>query len=233
MLIVLSLGGSILAKNLNPERFLKYAEALRTLSKKRSLLVVTGGGEAARSYITAARGVGADEVTCDMIGIEVTRLNARLLISALGKAAYPGIPTNYLEASKALSSGKVVVMGGVTPGQTTDAVSAILAEFLQADLLSIATSIDGVYSADPNKDPKAKKYDLISPAELVKIVMSIEMKAGSKSPVDPVAAKIIERCGLDVLVLDGRDASLLKEVLDSETGEITPIACGTRITAKN
>lgn len=232
MLIVLSLGGSILAKNMDPNRFLKYAEALRTLSKKHSLLVVTGGGEAARTYITAARGVGADEVTCDMIGIEVTRLNARLLISALGRDAYPEIPTNYLEAAKALSSEKVVVMGGVTPGQTTDAVSAILAEFLQADLLSIATSIDGVYSADPNSDPKAVKYDVISPTELVNIVMSIEMKAGSKSPVDPVAAKIIERCGLDVLVMDGRDPALLEEVLDSETGENNPIACGTRITAR-
>ncbi len=113
MLIVLSLGGSILAKNLDPDRFLKYANALRDISKKHTLLVVTGGGEAARDYIGAARAMGgADEVTCDYIGIEITRLNARLLISALGHDAYPEIPSNYPEASKAMTSGKVVVMGG-------------------------------------------------------------------------------------------------------------------------
>ena len=232
MLIVLSLGGSILAKDLNPDRFLKYAEALRKLSEKHKLLVVTGGGEAARNYIGTARAVGADEVTCDFIGIDITRLNARLLISALGTDAHPEIPTGYLEAAKALESGKIVVMGGITPGQTTDAVSAILAEFLRADLLTIATSIDGVYSADPNSDPDAVKYDIISPEELIDIVMSIEMKAGSKSPVDPVAAKIIERCKLDALVMDGRDPDLLEKVLDEKTAEKSAISAGTWITSR-
>ena len=232
MLIVLSLGGSILAKNLDPDSFLKYAEVLRKISKKHTLLVVAGGGEAARSYIDAARAVGADEVTCDYIGIEITRLNARLLAAALGPDASPEIPTNYLEAAKAIRPGKVVVMGGVTPGQTTDAVAAILAEFLRADLLTIATSIDGVYSADPNCDPSAVKYDRISPGELINIVMSIEMKAGSKSPVGPVAAKIIERCKLDALVMDARNPALLGEILNGEAVKKSPISCGTWITAK-
>lgn len=232
MLIVLSLGGSILAKDLDPDRFLKYAEVLRSVSKKHTLLVVTGGGEAARHYITAARAVGADEVTCDYIGIEITRLNARLLIAALGPDACPEIPTNYLEAAKAISPGKVVVMGGVTPGQTTDAVAAILAEYLRADLLTIATSIDGVYSSDPNCDPTAVKYDIISPEKLISIVMAIEMKAGSKSPVDPVAAKIIERCKLDALVMDARDPALLEEILDKEACKKSPVSCGTWITVR-
>jgi len=232
MLIVLSLGGSILAKDLDPDRFLKYAEVLRSISKKHTLLVVTGGGEAARHYIGAARAVGADEVTCDYIGIEITRLNARLLAAALGPDACQEIPTNYLEAAKAISPGKVVVMGGVTPGQTTDAVAAILAEYLRADLLTIATSIDGVYSSDPNCDPTAVKYDKISPEKLISIVMAIEMKAGSKSPVDPVAAKIIERCKLDALVMDARDPALLGKILDGEACKKSPVSCGTWITAR-
>lgn len=232
MLIVLSLGGSILAKDLNPDRFLKYAEVLSCISKKHTLLVVTGGGEEARKYIEAARAVGADEVSCDYIGIEITRLNARLLAASIGSAASPEIPANYLEAAKAVHPGKIVVMGGVTPGQTTDAVAAILAEYLRADLLVIATSIDGVYSSDPNCDPSATRYDKISPENLINIVMAIEMKAGSKSPVDPVAAKIIERCKLDVLVMDGRDPALLGEVLEAETAKKAPVSCGTWVTTK-
>jgi uridylate kinase len=232
MLIVLSLGGSILAKNLDPDRFRKYAEVLRKISKKHSMIVVTGGGESARQYIGTARAMGADEVTCDYIGIEITRLNARLLAAALGSDACPEIPTNYIEAAKAINSGKVVVMGGVTPGQTTDAVAAILGEYLRADLLAIATSIDGVYSADPHCDPNAVKFDKISPEKLINIVMAIEMKAGSKSPVDPVAAKIIERCKLDTLVMDARDPAQLGEVLEGETITKSPIPCGTWITCK-
>jgi uridylate kinase len=233
MLIVISLGGSILAKNLDVNHYLEYAVILQNLSKKHNIIVITGGGEAARSYIGAARIMGADEVTCDYIGIEITRLNARLLIAALGSNAYREIPTNYIEAAKAMHSGKIVVMGGVTPGQTTDAVAAILAEYLQADLLTIATSIDGIYSSDPNCDPTAVKYDKISSKKLVDIVMAIEMKAGSKSPVDPVAAKILERCNLDALVMDARNPAMLGEVLDEEVIQNSPISCGTWITDKN
>ncbi len=232
MLIVLSLGGSILAKKLDPDRFLKYAEVLRKVSIKHAIIVVTGGGESARQYIGAARAMGADEVTCDYIGIEITRLNARLLATALGPDASPEIPTNYLEAARAMRPGKVVVMGGVTPGQTTDAVAAILGEYLRADLLTIATSIDGIYSSDPYCDPTAVKFDKISPEKLINIVMAIEMKAGSKSPVDPVAAKIIERCKLDTLVMDARDPVLLGEILEKETITKSPISCGTWITCK-
>lgn len=232
MLIVLSLGGSILAKNLDPDRFLKYAEVLRKISKKHTVIVITGGGESARQYIGTARAMGADEVTCDYIGIEITRLNARLLVAALGPDASPEIPTNYLEAAKAIRPGKVVVMGGVTPGQTTDAVAAILAEYLRADLLTIATSIDGIYSSDPYCDPTAVKFDIISPEKLINIVMAIEMKAGSKSPVDPVAAKIIERCKLDTLVMDARDPVLLGEILEAEIITKSPIPCGTWITCR-
>lgn len=233
MLIVLSLGGSILAEDLDPDRFLKYAEVLRNISKKHTIIVVTGGGDSARQYIGAARAMGADEVTCDYIGIEVTRLNARLLAAALGSDACPEIPTNYLEAARAMLREKVVVMGGVTPGQTTDAVAAILAEYLRADLLTIATSINGVYSSDPNCDPTAVKYDKISPEKLINIVMAIEMKAGSKSPVDPVAAKIIERCKLDTLVMDARNPFLLGDILEGEAAKKSPIPCGTWITVKN
>ena len=56
MLIVLSLGGSILAKNLDPDRFLKYADVLRKISKKHTLLVVTGGGEAAQALYRNCKG---------------------------------------------------------------------------------------------------------------------------------------------------------------------------------
>lgn len=232
MLIVLSVGGSILAKDLKPESFLAYAAVLKELAKENTVAVVTGGGTAARDYISVARCAGCNEAECDYIGIDITRLNAKLLISALGKDAYPQPPHDYVEAQEALSSGKIVVMGGVIPGQTTDAVAAILAEYLRADLFVIATAVDGVYTADPKQHSNAKKYEIMSPKELVSIVMSIEMKAGSKSPVDPLAAKIIERCNIETIVMDGTNAQNVLQAIVQESIRTEPLKgvhLGTRI----
>ncbi|MDK2948332.1 MAG: uridylate kinase [Methanolobus sp.] len=231
MLIVLSVGGSILAKELNPDSFKGYAEALKELAKEHELIIVTGGGVAARDYINVARSTGANEVECDYIGIDITRLNAKLLISALGDAAYPEPPKDYKEAQDKLSSGKILVMGGVIPGQTTDAVAAILTEYLGANLLVIATAVDGVYSADPRKDPDAVKYETMTAKELVSTVMTTEMKAGSKSPVDPLAAKIIERCNIETIVMDGSNPQDVLKVIRDESGKTykKAVYLGTRI----
>nr|WP_321496810.1 UMP kinase [uncultured Methanolobus sp.] len=231
MLIVLSVGGSILAKELNPDSFKGYAEALKELAKEHEIVIVTGGGVAARDYINVARSTGANEVECDYIGIDITRLNAKLLISALGDAAYPEPPKDYKEAQDKLSSGKILVMGGVIPGQTTDAVAAILTEYLGAKLLVIATAVDGVYSADPRKDPNATKYETMTAKELVSTVMVTEMKAGSKSPVDPLAAKIIERCNIETIVMDGSNPQDVLKVIRDESGktEKKAVYLGTRI----
>ncbi|SFM48141.1 UMP kinase [Methanolobus profundi] len=232
MLIILSVGGSILAKELKPDSFLGYAEALKELAKEHEIVVVTGGGAAARDYISVARSTGANEVECDYIGIDITRLNAKLLISALGDAAYPEPPKDYKEAQDVLSSGKIIVMGGVIPGQTTDAVAAILTEYLRADLLVISTAVDGVYSADPRKDPDAVKYETMTAKELVNTVMATEMKAGSKSPVDPLAAKIIERCNIETIVMEGSEPGNVLRVIMEENGkkgDKKGVELGTRI----
>ncbi len=232
MLIILSVGGSILAKELSPDSFLGYANTLKELAKEHEIVVVTGGGAAARDYINVARSTGANEVECDYIGIDITRLNAKLLISALGDAAYPEPPKDYKQAQEVLSSGKIIVMGGVIPGQTTDAVAAILTEYLRADMLVISTAVDGVYSADPRKDPQAIKYDTMTANQLVNTVMTTEMKAGSKSPVDPLAAKIIERCKIETIVMEGSDPQNVLKVIVQENEnnkDKKEIYLGTRI----
>lgn len=205
MKIVVSVGGSVLVNAMSPEKFKSYAAALKDIAKKNSVFIVTGGGKAAREYIGVARGLGADEATSDIIGIEVTRLNARLLIAALGEDAYYEPPRDYKEAKNASLTGKIVVMGGVTPGQTTDAVSAVLAEYIGADLLINATSTDGVYTSDPKKNRDAKKFDSMTPHQLIEIVMKTEMVAGANSPVDLLAAKIIERSNIKTIVMNGED----------------------------
>lgn len=208
MIIVYSFGGSILA-NLDPERITRYAEAFKDLSKDHKIFIIVGGGRIAREYIKKARTFGASEIFCDNIGIIATRMNAMIMAAALGKAAPEDIPQNYSDAAE--SHHQIVVMGGVNPGQTTDAVSALLAERLHADRLVIVTSVDGIYTADPEIVSSAQKLKSITIQELVHMAMKTDIKAGSRSPIDPIAAKIIERSSIPTVVVNGKDIENLKK----------------------
>lgn len=213
MIVVISIGGSVLGGKLDSERLREYAGAIREIAAQHKVFIVTGGGAVAREYIQIARELGANEAVCDLVGIDLTRLNARLLISALSGDAHPTPPLDYQEAESVASSGKIVVMGGIIPGQTTDATAAVLAEFVRADLLVNATSVDGVYTTDPRSDPSAKKLDKITPEQLVGIVMKTEMRAGAESVLDLLAAKIIERSKIPTIVLNGTNPKNIVDVV--------------------
>ena len=217
--IVLSLGGSILFPTLEKNTLKSYVPVLTRLAKKYRLFVVVGGGGEARRYIGAVRNLGVDEGTCDEIGILVTRINATLLIAALGDAAFPRVPEDQTGALEAALSGKIVVMGGITPGQTTDAVAAVLAERVQAEALINLTSVDGIYSADPKKNKKAVRFGHVTPEKLLDIVGNAALRAGANTVIDIVAAKVTARSGIPLLVLDGRDAKGLEKAIT--TGEFT------------
>ena len=206
MRVVVCIGGSVLAPELDPRRVEGHAEVIEGLAAEGcSVGTVVGGGGVARDYIRAARDLGANEVQLDQIGIDVTRINARLLIAALGTNADPKVAHDYEDAGDAIRRDDVSVMGGVMPGQTTDAVAAALAEYVGADLLVYATSVDGVYSADPDTDTDAEKYDRLTPADLVDVIAPMSRGAGASAPVDLLAAKLIERSGMRTIVLDGTD----------------------------
>ncbi|MFB6284382.1 MAG: UMP kinase [Halobacteria archaeon] len=210
MEVVISIGGSVLAPEITEEHISRYAEAIEKMSKKHTVSIVVGGGKTAREYISTAKEMGANDSICDYIGIDVTRINARLLISALSTTEaqpYPEPPTSYREAEDALADKKIPVMGGVAPGQTTDAVAAVFSEYTDADLLIYATSVDGVYTSDPRTNDDAEALEVLTPEELVEIVMQTELSAGTNSVVDALAAKIIERSEIETYVLDGEDAS--------------------------
>lgn len=226
MRIVVSVGGSVLVPTLTDTRVEAYASVVEGLvGAGHDIAAVVGGGGVAREYIDAARTLGANEIELDQLGIDVTRLNARLLLAALEEdIAAPTIPENYEEAGEALHRGDVTVMGGVVPAQTTDAVAAALAEYVDADLLVYATSVPGVYSADPNEDPDAERYKKLSAEELVETIATMEMNAGSSAPVDLLATKIIQRAGLEAIVLDGSDPDRVRDAIENDEFD------GTRVT---
>ncbi len=215
--IVISLGGSVLVPTLESNNIERYVAVLKKIAEKCRIFVVVGGGGEARRYIGAARSVGIDEATADELGIMVTRLNARLLVGGLGSAAYPRVAENYTEAKEYAETAKIVVMGGVTPAQTTDAVSAVLAESVGADLLINATSVNGIYSADPKKHAGAVRHERLTPGQLLEIIAHGRLSAGANTVLDIVAGKVVERSGIPLLVLDGRDPeNLARAIVEGE-----------------
>jgi uridylate kinase len=225
MRIIVSIGGSVLAPDLEADRVEAHADVLNELvAEGHEVAAVVGGGGVARRYIGTARDLGATEYDLDALGIDVTRLNARLLIAALDSSATPEPAESHEAARASLRRGEVAVMGGTLPGHTTDAVAALLAEMADADLLVYATSVPGVFSADPNADSGAERYDELNAGELVDVISSIETAAGSNAPVDLLAAKIIERSGLRAVVLDGSEPPRIADAVagDADGTEVRP-----------
>src|SRR3972149_5530630 len=141
--IVIKLSGKLFG--LEDSKILKdYATFLVKISKIYQPIIVAGGGKIARHYITHARSSGADESTLDELGIEVSRLNAKLLIYALQDRAYPHPPINLKEVAHAADSGLIVIAGGLHPGQSTNGTAALIAEKIKASEFLNATDVDGI-----------------------------------------------------------------------------------------
>jgi len=194
MRAVVKLGGALFKRDPDVASIRGMAKSLSAFAEQGNQLVaVAGGGENARTYIAAARKLGAEESTCDLIGIQLTRANAELLRIALGSTAISKVPTNIGEVPHLAGEGRVLVMGGLQPGQSTNAVAALAAEITRAEFLVNATDVDGVYTQDPKKNPKARLIRSVQVDRLLNLAMSGSVFAGRYELLDPLALKIMQR----------------------------------------
>ena len=216
MKAVIKLGGFAFPNRPEKPLLREYVKLLTCLVGEHHLVIVTGGGEVARAYIRAGREMDVSESLCDQLGILASRLNAQLLADGLGEYAFPEIPVTIGELKHYYASGKIVTMGGLTPGHSTNAVAAIAAETVGAELFVNATDVDGVYSNDPEKDKNAKKLDQVTVAELAAILSRTEMMAGSYDLMDPLALRILARSNVTTVVVDGRKPNNVSLAMKNE-----------------
>lgn len=219
--IVISIGGSvILSEEADVSFFRKLASLLKKISTQYKIFVVVGGGNVAREYIKLGRDLRIDEKTLDSIGIYITRVNAKILTNIIEESNkdIPSTTSGAIDIDK-----RIVIMGGTTPGHSTDMVGAELAEKTGADLLIISTNVDGIYDKDPNKFPNAKQLKEVKIDQLIERYGVKWKTAGKNVVIDGPALEIIKRAKLVTYVVNGKRLDQLEKALTDQSFDGTKI----------
>lgn len=212
--IVIKLSGSIFNFDTDFEMLNNYISVIKKISELYQPIIITGGGKIARFYINLSRSLGFDESGLDLMGIQVSHLNAKLLIAGLKNLCFPITPNNLDEISTAVLTNKIVVTGGLYPGQSTNATSALIAEKINAIKFFNATDVDGIFNFDPRTNPNAIMYDSISVKECIKILKIENSMAGTYDLMDLISLKVIERSKLSTFVFKSSVDNLQKIILE-------------------
>ncbi len=222
MRIVFRIGGSVVASPVDTALISKYVELLETLrTQGHEVVVVVGGGGLAREFIGIARKLGLEIQAQDELAISVSRLFAQLFLKKFGDAACGKVALTLDDAAECLSHGKIVVMGGLKPGITTDAVAALVAERVKANFLVKGTDQEGVYDKDPRKHPDAIKFDRLSFEDLAKVLEHNAHEAGMHQILDPEAIKVLKRNRLKIIIVSGfKPENVLAAVKGERVGTV-------------
>ncbi|MBK7442148.1 MAG: UMP kinase [Chitinophagales bacterium] len=219
--ILLKLSGEALMGNQNfgidPIRLQQYAQDIKTASEAGvQIAIVIGGGNIFRGM--SGVGSGIDRAQGDYMGMLATVINGMALQSALENV---GLYTRLLSAIKMeqicepyirrrairhLEKGRIVIFGAGTgnPYFTTDTAASLRAIEVEADVILKGTRVDGVYTADPEKDPNATKFDTISFREVITRNLNV---------MDMTAFTLCEENNLPIIVFDMNKQGNLEKLL--------------------
>ncbi|MEE0895632.1 MAG: UMP kinase [Bacteroidales bacterium] len=227
--ILLKLSGESLMGDqdygISPDMLAQYASEIKQAKEEGAEIgVVIGGGNIFRGLQGAAKGM--DRVQGDYMGMLATVINSMALQAELEKQ---GVKTELLgglaiepickESSRArikqaLEEGKVVLIGGGTgnPYFTTDTASSLRAIEMQADAILKGTRVDGIYTADPEKDPNATKYSSLTYEEALNKQLKI---------MDLTAFALCRENNMPIYVFDmNKKGNLLKVIKGEHIGTI-------------
>lgn len=222
--ILLKLSGESLMGNqgygIDRNRLDAYARQIKEIAGAGvEIGIVIGGGNIFRGLSGAAKGF--DRVKGDQMGMLATVINSLALSSALDSIGQPaqvftaiamspiGEPYTKWKAIDAMKNGKVAILSGGTgnPYFTTDTGSALRALEIEADVMLKGTRVDGIYTADPEKDPNAVKFDEITYDEIL---------ARGLKVMDATATALCRENGMPIYVFNMDVEGNLKRMIDGE-----------------
>ena len=222
--ILLKLSGEALMGNrqygIDPERLAEYAREIKgVIDLGIEVSIVIGGGNIFRGVAGASKGM--DRVQGDNMGMLATVINGLALQSALEDAnvqtrLQTAIKINEMaepfirrKAIRHLEKGRVVIFGGGTgnPYFTTDSAAVLRAIEINADVILKGTRVDGIYTADPEKDKLATKFDFISFDDVIKKGLKV---------MDTTAFTLSQENQLPIIVFDMNTPGNLMKVVKGE-----------------
>lgn len=227
--VLLKLSGESLMGNqgygIDTIRLNEYATQIAEIVRQGvQVAIVIGGGNIFRGLSGAAKGF--DRVTGDQMGMLATVINSLALSSALESVGQPakvftainmfpiGQPYSHRTAIEALDRNEVAILAGGTgcPFFTTDTGSALRAIEVRADVMLKGTRVDGVYTADPEKDPTATKFDEITYDEVYNRNLKV---------MDLTATALCKQNGMPIIVFDmDTPGNLAKVIAGEKTGTL-------------
>lgn len=200
--VIISVGGSLIVPDEIDTDFLSKFRSLlmKEMESGCRFILMTGGGKTSRKYGDAASNFSdVDQTDIDALGITVCHLNAHLL-----RLVFKGVdiqinpdPDLYI------------------PGASSDRAAVRTALKYGAKKIINLSNISHVYTADPKKDPNAKKIEEMSWAEFRNIIPK-EFTPNLSSPFDPIAAKEAEEAGIEVATMSGDNIDELPKYLADE-----------------
>jgi len=208
----------------NVDYYRRLRDAVLEARGYSGLAIVCGGGPTARGYIEVLRALHIPEALLDLMGIAVSRVNALALALALTPHSPPRPIESIEEAVELASRGLIPVLGGLQPGQSTNAVAVTLAEALKADIvINMLAGIDGVYVPPPGFEG-SRRLDRISYGELESLIRGYPQLAGTYELFDNVALRVAERSRVKVLFVRGDDPTVIVRVVRGEKVDGTLLA---------
>lgn len=213
--VVVRIGGSVIASPVDVRLVEGYSRVLRRLwGRGYRLAVVVGGGELARNLIGLAGELGLPEEDRDQVAIEASRIVALLLSRKLRGLTGGLVAETLEEATGFFEEGRMVVMGGLKPGMTTDAVAVLLARAIGAKLIVKVSRVDGVYDRDPLVYSGARRLARVKLENLGLLLRYRKHKAGVRQVVDPQAYRLLLESPVELRVVSGLDPENLVRALE-------------------
>ncbi|SEB35839.1 uridylate kinase [Nitratireductor aquibiodomus] len=194
--------------------------------------VVIGGGNIFRGVAVASK--GGDRVTGDHMGMLATVINSLALRTSLVKMGVDAVVMSAIampelcesfsqrQAMSYMNAGKVVIFAGGTgnPFFTTDSAAALRAAEIGADALFKGTQVDGVYSADPRKDPSATRYERLSHARVIRdglaIMDTAAIALARENHIPIIVFSIHEEGGFNAILKGGGHCTIVSDDAEPE-----------------
>lgn len=215
--VVLSLGGSLIVPDEIDLGFLKkFKDVLEKNKKNYKFVIVCGGGSIARKYIHALRESGKSEYLQSMMGIAVTRLNARFMTSLFGRDANEGIPHDMKHVENLLKKDDIVFCGALRyhEKETSDSNAARLADYFKTDFINL-TNVPGLYDKNPLENKNAEFIPETSKKELYQRVKKMKFHPGQNFVIDQHAMKILMESNSKLYIL-GKDLKQFDNLLNNK-----------------